>query len=475
MKKIVYIYFLFLTCTYIGFTQDNEADIFYLPFNSAYNNEFAPVMYNNGLLFCSDNDNNYLVKYATPSNKKLFDIYYVERTDSNAWNKPERFSEIINTNFHEGPLTFDKKSGAIYFTRNIYHKKKLGNSIKKENKLGIFYTQCNGLKCQGIRPFIHNSIEYNIAHPAISPDGNTLFFSCDKDGGYGGMDIYYSRKENRRWSEPVNLGPEVNTDRDEVYPFYHPNGRLYFSSDGHDGIRKLDIFFTTKINKTWSKPVLLNKPINSWADDFGYISDKNNTKGYFSSGRKKNDDIYFFTYNLPSFPDCDSIRETKYCITVFEKGSMNLDTTTYKYQWDFGDGTKVRDLEASHCYSDTGTYLIKLNVIDTLTNQVYYNEATYEFELKEIEQVYITAPDTCYVNQEIKLSSNKTHLPNYIIDDYYWKFDNGEISTSSSTKHTFYSPGNKKVKLGLLGKYKNGKEEKKECGYKNIIVLPKNK
>ncbi len=473
MKKIINILLFIFFITPFCLSQNQEVDIIMLPFSSKYYNEFSPAIYENGLLFCSDKEDDYFIKYSTTENKGLFDIYFAEKKDSLNWKRPQLFSKNLNSNFHEGPMSVHQKSGEVYFTRNLYYRKKLGNS-KKQNNLGIFYTTCNGSRCRGTRAFVHNNTKYNVAHPAIATDGQTFFFSSDMKGGEGGMDIYMCKRENRRWSDPINLGPAVNTERDEVYPFYHPSGKLYFSSDGHEGIRKLDIYYTKKIDEKWTSPVLLKKPVNSWADDFGYISNKENTNGYFSSNRKKSDDIFFFTYNVPSFPSCDSIRETRYCITVYEQGSMDLDTTSLKYQWSMGDGTKIRALEATHCYKDTGTYIIQLNVIDTLTGDIYFNEATYEFELKKVEQAYISSPDTCYVNEPVTLDSKETFLPGFEINKYYWKFEDGERAASASVSHTFYNEGKNRVWLGLIGKNKKG-EKQKECTYKDILVLPERK
>ena len=88
-----------------------------------------------------------------------------------------------------------------------------------------------------------NSDEYSVAHPAVTMDGKRLFFSSDMPGGYGGMDLYVSENENGRWGPPINLGPGINTEASEIFPYYDKTGKLYFASDGHIGLGGLDVYY----------------------------------------------------------------------------------------------------------------------------------------------------------------------------------------------------------------------------------------
>jgi Tol biopolymer transport system component len=134
--------------------------------------------------------------------------------------------------------------------------------------LGIFIADRSGSRWIRVRPFPHNSPDYNIAHPTLSVDGTRLFFASDMPGGYGGMDIYMSVLENNQWSKPVNLGPSINTSADEAFPVIHATGRLFFSSKGHGTKGGFDIFYSDLLNNTWLNPVRLDDPFNSSYDDF---------------------------------------------------------------------------------------------------------------------------------------------------------------------------------------------------------------
>ncbi|MFT4662168.1 MAG: outer membrane protein OmpA-like peptidoglycan-associated protein, partial [Patiriisocius sp.] len=145
-----------------------------------------------------------------------------------------------------------------------------------------------------------NSNDYSVAHPSISSDGNLVYFSSNQVGGYGGTDIYVSkRKENGEWGDALNLGPQINTEGDESFPFIMNSGTLYFSSDGHPGLGGLDIFKAVTANGKWMNPINLAHPINSEKDDISFVSEADEKSGYFSSNRLENqvgDDIYAFKY-----------------------------------------------------------------------------------------------------------------------------------------------------------------------------------
>lgn len=137
------------------------------------------------------------------------------------------------------------------------------------------------------------------SQPSISADGNTLYFSSNRLGGYGGLDLYVCRKDkDDKWGEPINLGATINTKGDEKSPFIHAdNQTLYFSSTGHFGLGGYDIFYSTKIDSLWSKPKNIGYPINSKNDDLGLFVCKDGSKAYFSSNTLKGEggwDLYQF-------------------------------------------------------------------------------------------------------------------------------------------------------------------------------------
>ena len=134
-------------------------------------------------------------------------------------------------------------------------------------------------------------------HPALSADGKTLVFASDMEGGFGGMDLYISRFENGNWTKPENLGTEINTPFNEVFPAYSPAGNLYFSTSGHKGLGGLDVYVTRFENGAWQNPQNMLAPINSSYDDFGISFDREERRGFFSSNRKEGigkDDIFAF-------------------------------------------------------------------------------------------------------------------------------------------------------------------------------------
>ena len=220
-------------------------------------------------------------------NLPLLDLYIVEEEGRNTWGKSELFTKDFRSHFNEGPATFNGRGSAIYFTRNHSITKKIGNSINKKNKLGIYYSKYNRRGGEWGTPsaFKYNNKEHNLGHPALSEDENYLYFVSDMDGGFGGTDIYVCELQNGTWGTPQNLGPTINTSGNEFFPFIHSTGRLYFSSDEHESIGRLDIFYSEKVNGEWHKPIHMDAPINSRYNDFGLIIDAFKKNGMFCSGR----------------------------------------------------------------------------------------------------------------------------------------------------------------------------------------------
>ena len=173
-------------------------------------------------------------------------------------------------------------------------------------------------------PFKYNNKEeYSVGHPAISPDGDILYFVSDMPGGVGETDIYYCVKNvDGTWETPQNAGTTINTSGKEMFPVIEKNGDLYFSSNGHPGMGGLDMFRSTGSKETWSEPENLKHPFNSPKDDFAILFTEEGKTGFFTSNRDGGegaDDIYSFKYTPPPVPTKLTLQ-----VTTWEK--MENDT-----------------------------------------------------------------------------------------------------------------------------------------------------
>nr|WP_234733354.1 OmpA family protein [Tellurirhabdus bombi] len=310
------------------FYQDSASyKVDFLPINSRQA-DFSPMYYQGGLVFVSGREESGIIKRIFQWNQTpFFDLYFQPdttelvrivdpvrtsalgggNTTADAAKEPkplplsrtEVFSRTLNTKYHEGPVTFFKDQSKLIFTRNNTSKGKNGKSSEGVRKLKLFIAENDNGSWRNAEELPFCSNEYSTGHPALSPDDTKLYFVSDMPGGYGGTDIYVVEYNNGQWGTPVNMGKEINTEGNEMFPFVDPNGHLYFASDGHEGLGGLDIFFAELHEGVAYKGVKnLGAPINSEKDDFGLITDKNRKSGYFSSNRKQgiyDDDIYRFS------------------------------------------------------------------------------------------------------------------------------------------------------------------------------------
>lgn len=283
-------------------------------FNSPYA-DFGLMPYNNGYLITSDRE---IAGKAYNSNniygwtgKPYLNLFFID--DKNQI-QPLKY---INNDFHNGPSVFDPLGKTLYYTRTKMVKVKqtpinadptswLDYSEKGDyvSRLEIYTASFNNGSWSQPAPFVYNNADvYSIGHPAISPDGNILYFASDMPGGYGETDIYYCRlNDDNTWSAPKNAGPTINTEGKEVFPYVAEDGHLFFSSNGHAGMGGLDLFEAVGSMEMWAKPQNLRYPINSPKDDFSIVFTKEGSKGFLASNReggKGDDDIYSFELMPP--------------------------------------------------------------------------------------------------------------------------------------------------------------------------------
>lgn len=262
--------------------------------------EYSPAFYQDGLVFITTKHPGEKYKVIdTKIDKNTMNIYYSARDTNGLLSEPVPFAQELLTIYHEGPLTFNRTGDFLYFTRNDYVRGRRGRANKDgETKLKIFSAERVGDQWTNVQELSFNSKEYNTCHPSISVDGQLLYFSSNREGGYGGMDLYVAKRVGDDWGEPVNLGPNINTGGNEIFPYIHADNTLYFSTNGRETMGGLDLFYCTQeVTEEWSSPKTLGKPFNSEFDDFGLIVDRDKKNGYFSSNRldgKGGDDIYNF-------------------------------------------------------------------------------------------------------------------------------------------------------------------------------------
>lgn len=274
----------------IFYKNEDLYEILEMPFNGE-GAEFGPSYFENGLVY---------VNQEGPSSYS--DLYFTEILPGNAYSRPTKMSRPLNSKYNDGPISVSPNGREMWITRNNEEVSKDGKNPKMNLKIMIAHRE-EGKNWGDLLDFQHNDSNYSVMHPTLTPDGKTLYFVSDKPGGYGGLDIYVCKKNGSKWSIPLNLGDKVNTMGNEVFPSIHSDGVLYFSSNGHAGLGKFDVFYTSQKGNFWSKPENIGSPINSNGDDLSFTINESKTEGYFASNRygtKGQDDLFYFQFQNPN-------------------------------------------------------------------------------------------------------------------------------------------------------------------------------
>ena len=250
----------------------------------------------------------------------FYDLSWMKESDTVTFSEGETLSGEINHSFYEGTPFITADGNTMYYTANAseitkYRTKKaerknLPISKAGENILKIYKVQKNAGKWDKISELNINGNNFNNAFPHVSGDGKHLYFASDREGGQGGYDIYRSSKINDSvWSEPTNLGPKVNSDLDEMYPFTNDTA-FFYSSKGKPGFGGADVFWAPLSGINIGQVKNMGKPVNSPKDDFSFILKPNEEgllEGYLSSNREGThgyDHIYYFRHlAAPVYPD----------------------------------------------------------------------------------------------------------------------------------------------------------------------------
>ncbi|MCB9232298.1 MAG: carboxypeptidase regulatory-like domain-containing protein [Bacteroidia bacterium] len=285
-----------------------------LPFNSPWS-DICPVIYRNGIVFTSNRPHgNFLKATSSLDNAPFYDLFYVKPDPLTTYTEPEFLPGRLNTRYHDGPAAFSEAQHIAYLTRSNLSRGRVRRDVQKVNHMGIFRSKLVANRWVALDALPFNSEDYSTAHPSLDKDEITLYFSSDMPGGFGGKDLYVTTWTDSGWTPAENLGSEVNTEGNEVFPSIHTDGTLYFASTGHAGLGGLDVFSAVKASGHWGKVRNLGYPINTSWDDFGLVWKSSNSGGYFSSNRpggRGDDDIYYVERKAYLFGKVVSDRDEK--------------------------------------------------------------------------------------------------------------------------------------------------------------------
>ncbi|WP_339684982.1 OmpA family protein [uncultured Nonlabens sp.] len=250
--------------------------------------DFSALQVGSKLYFSSARNEN-RGKYGW-NKEPYLDIYEAIIDDAGVVGKPELVNGEVNTKYHEGTLDITPDGKYMFFTRVDYYKGDYEKAVDGESKLNIYRALNAGGEWRDVATTSLESKEYGVGHPSITKDGKSIYFASQAPDGLGGTDIYKADLKDGVISNPVNLGPSVNTAGDDSFPYIADDNTLYFSSNGHLGLGGLDVFKYTDGQVT-----NMGSPVNSSLDDFGFSYSEATGKGYVSSNRdggQGGDDVY---------------------------------------------------------------------------------------------------------------------------------------------------------------------------------------
>lgn len=270
-------------------------------FNSE-ESDFSPFINKGDIYFTSSRRNVSGVNKTFAWDDSYFLDEYIGKFEDGKFTNISSLLKDKDSKYHEGPAIVSEDGNTLYITRSNYIDRKSGKNTKRQINLKIYIAKKDEKGNWGkFENFPFNNDEYSVGHPALSKNGEIMYFVSDMPGGYGQTDIYQTHKENGVWSKPTNLGQAINSEGKEMFPSVN-NDILFFSSDGNAGLGGLDIYFASPQRDKSFSSQNLGYPINTQYDDFGIFINDDLLSGFVSSNRvggKGKDDIYLFACSVP--------------------------------------------------------------------------------------------------------------------------------------------------------------------------------
>ena len=356
--------------------------------NSMYS-DYGTALYSDKLIFASARDTGSLGQRKHKwTNQYFTNLYTADLGQDMTPNTPKKFDGTINSKFHESTPTFSSDGKTMYFTRNNYLDGKKGKDGNKITLIKIYKATLENDKWTNVTELPFDSDNYSTAHPALSPNGKTLYFASDMPGTLGQSDLFkVTINDDGTFGNPENLGNTINTEGRETFPFINDENEIFFASDGHPGLGGLDIFMS-KINEngTFSEVQNVGADVNSPKDDFAYLIDTKSRRGFFTSNRDGGqgyDDIYKFLETRRLI--CEQLLYGE--ITDIKTGELLANTKITLYDSQF-------------------------KIVNTATSD---DKGKYSFTVECGKTYNVRAEKTEYTTKEEKITINtttgKTYLP----------------------------------------------------------------
>jgi outer membrane protein OmpA-like peptidoglycan-associated protein/tetratricopeptide (TPR) repeat protein len=370
--------------------------------NSKYS-DYGSTFMGTKVVFSSTRDTgNFSKRIHTWTGQYFSNLYSSNLGEDGSLTGVDKFGKKINTKYHEDTPVFSKDGKTVYFTRNNY----LDGRAYDANKVTLLKiykaTLDNEGKWTNITALPFNSDSYQVAHPALSPDGKTLYFASDMPGTHGQSDIFKVKvNEDGSFGNVENLGNTINTEGRETFPFISDENELYFASDGQPGLGGLDIFITRIPNEgaAFKAPLNVGEEANSPKDDFALIINSKTKRGFLSSNRdggEGSDDIYKFLETRPIW--CDQILQG--VITDVDTKLPLPNTKLVLFDEKFN---KIKETVSDA----TGNY----QFTDVECGTKYYvNASLVDYETKEAATIIGTTSGKTELNIELKTTVCKVKI-----------------------------------------------------------------
>ncbi len=372
-----FILIFFLACfLQVAGQSTGKYQIKFLEVNKKNSDNGVAILDENKLIFTSAD---HKVTTAKKNYNPRKDLYAGDISFDGEIKNVKRVTTDVNKRVNQTGVTYTKDGKTVYFSRNKYKKKLKKQNLPKNQRLIIYKADvaADG-SWKNVKKVPFNKKKFSTGYPVLSADDSKLYFVSDRLPSKGMSDIFVVDVQREgEYSQPRNLGSFVNTDRNETTPYITDQNILYFSSDGHEGLGKLDVFAVEIFDDATSEVYELASPINSINDDFAYIVNKDNNQGFFTSNRLQGDgfnDLYSFTLE-------EDVRPGKCFITV--------------------DG-KVRDKNSYQALSGATVdlYSIEGSLIESVST---YSDGTYQFTVSCAKEYELVASNPEYLDDKKRI------------------------------------------------------------------------